>query len=280
VQYEEYYRDIAVLAFPVTTSGVVAPEAVLNLTTKLDTNGQLNWEVPAGKWTILRIGHTTTGSSTRPPVKGGNGLECDKLSREAMDFHFANMMGKLIASVGSMAGPTLSATHIDSWEVGTQNWTPKFPEEFQKRRGYDPIPFLPDVLGRSIRGTIGEAAAASRFRWDFQQTISELLAENYVGRLAEMAHEHGMRLTIEGYDLPFGDEATYTQRADEPMTEFWATGGNQNLAKARQMASVAHTGHADGKMAVMRVGKPNADGFDEQTKVVGVRQRRLVVGGR
>ncbi len=106
------------LAFPETTNGVVAPDAVLNLTAKLDADGKLNWDVPAGQWIIQRIGHTTTGSSTRPPVKGGNGLECDKLSREAMDVHFANMMGKLITNVGALAGPTLSATHIDSWEVG------------------------------------------------------------------------------------------------------------------------------------------------------------------
>ncbi len=86
----------------------------------------------------------------------------------------------------------------------------------------------------------GDPATAGRFRWDFQQTISELLAQNYVGRLAELAHEHGLRLTLEGYDLPFGDEATYTQRADEPMTEFWATGSTENATKGRQMASVAH----------------------------------------
>ena len=245
VKYEDYYRDIAVLAFPETTNGVVAPDAMLNLTAKLDGDGKLNWEVPAGRWIIQRIGHTTTGSSTRPPVKGGNGLECDKLSREAMDVHFANMIGKLITNVGSLAGPTFSATHIDSWEVGTQNWTPKFREEFQKRRGYDPIPFLPDVIAAKssnpdVQCAIGDAAMAKRFRWDFQQTISELLAENYVGRLAELAHEHGLRLSLEGYELPFGDEATYTARADEPMSEFWATGSSLNEAKAQQMASVAH----------------------------------------
>ena len=238
VEYGEFYRDIAVLGVPVTTNGVVAPGAVLNLTSQLEASGKFHWEVPAGKWVIQRIGHTTTGSSTRPPVKGGNGLECDKLSREAMELHFANMMGKLITSAGALAGPTLSATHIDSWEVGSQNWTPKFREEFQKRRGYDPVPFLPDVLGGIIH--IGDATTASRFRWDFQQTISELLADNYVGTLAELAHQHGLRLTMEGYDLPFGDEAPYTQRADEPMSEFWATGGNQNAVKGRQMASVAH----------------------------------------
>jgi hypothetical protein len=245
VKFDDFYRDIAVLAFPEPTNGVVAPDAVVNLTAKLDDHGALDWEVPAGRWIIERIGHTTTGSSTRPPVKGGNGLECDKLSRAAMDLHFTNMMGKLIAGVGALAGPTLSATHIDSWEVGTQNWTPAFREEFQKRRGYDPLPFLPNVTGLVIAGTnaagtIGAPAIARRFHWDFEQTVAELLAENYVGRLAELAHEHGLRLTLEGYDLPFGDEATYTQRADEPMSEFWATGGTQNQAKARQMASVAH----------------------------------------
>ena len=34
------------------------------------------------------------------------------------------------------ANPGLVATHIDSWEVGSQNWTPKFREEFKRRRGY------------------------------------------------------------------------------------------------------------------------------------------------
>ena len=70
--------------------------------------------------------------------------------------------------------------------MGSQNWTPKFREEFQKRRGYDPLPYLPNVTDGKITGaevhvSIGDPAVARRFRWDFDQTISELLAENYVG---------------------------------------------------------------------------------------------------
>ena len=126
VHFMPNYNDIAVLAIPETTNGFAAPGAVIDLTQKLDATGKLDWEVPAGKWIIQRIGHTTTGSSTRPPVKGGNGLECDKLSREAMGVHFTNMIGRLISEVGPLAGPTFSATHIDSWEVGSQNWTPRF----------------------------------------------------------------------------------------------------------------------------------------------------------
>jgi len=254
VKYDDYYRDIVVLAFPWATNGIVPRNAVINLTAKLGADGKLNWSVPPGDWIVQRIGHTTTGSSTRPPVAGGNGLECDKLSAIAMDAHFAGMMAKLIKTTGPLAGKSLVATHIDSWEVGSQNWTPKFRAEFLKRRGYDPLPWLPclmDTTRESVNGKattiyhhhLDGAAAAGRFRWDFNQTVAELLAENYSGRLAEIAHEHGLRYSLEGYTLPFGDEFAYAARADEPMTEFW-TGYKFNPgytdARAQQAASVAH----------------------------------------
>ena len=260
VKYDDYYRDIAVLAYPATDDGAAPHSAVQELTAKFDAaTGKLNWTVPAGRWVIERIGHTTTGSSTRPPVAGGNGLECDKLSAEAMDWHFTNMMGRLIATAGPLVGKSLVATHIDSWEVGSQNWTPKFREEFLKRRGYDPITWLPCVTDtvrvkannktttRNLENFDGPEMAA-RFRWDFSQTIAELLADNYIGRIEQLAQAHGLRFTLEGYNLPFGDEYTYTARADEPMTEFWTRasyGQNETYRKAQQMASVAHVyGHA------------------------------------
>ena len=90
-----------------------------------------------------------------------------------------------------------------------------------------------------------DAEKTKRFRWDFDQTISELLAQNYTGHLAKLAHEHGLRLTVEGYDLPFGDEGIYTAGVDEPMSEFWtskaAWADGFVYHKGVQMASVAHT---------------------------------------
>ena len=259
VPFKDYYEDIALLAYPATAGKTVPTAAVVDLTTKISVTGKLVWSVPPGIWTLQRIGHTTTGSSTRPPVAGGNGLECDKLSRAAMDEHFAGMMGKLIATAGPLAGKSLVATHIDSWEVGAQNWTPQMRAEFLRRRGYDLLPWLPcltDTVREKVNGQVvtvsarqfGDAALAARFRWDFNQTVAELLAENYSGRIADLAHQHGLRYTLEGYNLPFGDEYTFTARADEPMTEFWTAariGQNETYRKAAEMASVAHVyGHA------------------------------------
>jgi len=42
--------------------------------------------------------------------------------------------------------------HIDSWEMGAQNWTADFRQEFERRRGYDPLRFLPVYTGLIVGG--------------------------------------------------------------------------------------------------------------------------------
>jgi len=264
----DYYRDIAVLAFPtpqgnarieniqgkaaftplrtaltvLATWPTVAPgEAVdrgrmVDLAAKMSGDGRLSWDVPPGNWTVLRIGHTPTGKENHPAPVDGRGLECDKLSSEAAEAHFNALMGRIIADVGPLAGKTLVSTHIDSWEVGTQNWTPRMREEFQRRRGYDLWPLLPVLTGRVVDGI----EVSERFLWDLRETISELLLENYAGRFRELAHRHGLRLSIEAYHTCPCDEMAYAGRADEPMGEFWSWNKYSAAFSCTEMASAAH----------------------------------------
>jgi hypothetical protein len=260
-----YYRDITVLAFPkpagdariealagkaafiprhfapqadwptLPQEQTVARSQIVNLAAQMDSTGHLVWNVPAGPWTILRLGHTTTGTDNHPAPEGGRGLESDKLSREATDAMFAGLMGRLIADSKPLAGKTLVATHIDSWETGSQNWTPKFRQEFQRLRGYDPLPFLPVVTGR----VVDSVEVTERFLSDLRQTVSDLLAANYAGRFRELAHQRELRLSIEAYDGVPCDEMTYAGQADEPMAEFWSW-GNTTAYSCTEMASAAH----------------------------------------
>jgi len=257
-----FYRDIGVWAFPTPGSFRIdniqgkagfergniapagdtrlAPEMVIDraritdLTARMDKDGRLAWDVPAGKWTVLRFGHTSTGVMNAPSPESGRGLECDKLSKEGIEAQFAGMMGPLIADVGPAAGKTLVATHIDSWENGSQNWTAQMRQEFQKRRGYDPMPYLPAMTGR----VVDSLEVSERFLWDLRQTVSDLVVENYAGHMEELAQQHGLRLSIEAYGGPC-DDMTYGGRADEPMCEFWMGGGAFDTVKG--MASAAHT---------------------------------------
>ena len=52
--------------------------------------------------------------------------------------------------------------HIDSWEMGAQNWTATFREEFIRGCGYDPRPFLPAYTDR----VVGSVELSERFLWD------------------------------------------------------------------------------------------------------------------
>ncbi len=265
-----YYRDIAVLAVPtppadgspekrvrigeldaktgvvsqqVKTSAkygdapanaVVAATRTIDLTDRMRADGQLEWHVPEGKWTILRIGYTPTGAVNVPAPSDAQGFDCDKLSAAAMDAHFAGLMAKLIADVGPAAGKTLSHVHIDSWETFSQNWTPRMREEFRKRRGYDLLPYLPVFTGR----VVDSLEVSERFLWDLRKTIAELTNENYAGRMRALASQHGLRLSIEAYGNGLLDEMTYAAQADRPMAEFWI--GGHVMETIRAMTSAAH----------------------------------------
>ncbi len=143
------------------------------------------------------------------------------------------MMAKLADDVGPAAGTALVATHIDSWENGSQNWTPRMRDEFQQRRGYDMLPFLPVMTGR----VVDSVEVSQRFLADLRRTVSELVIENYAGRMHQLAAEHALRFTVEAYGSPC-DCLPYAGRSDEPMGEFWVGGGA--LDTCRGMASAAH----------------------------------------
>ena len=198
--------------------------------------GALSWQVPPGDWTILRLGYTPTGKDNHPAPESGRGLEIDKLSREAAEMHWANAVAPLLKEVGPLAGKSFNQVLIDSYEVGCQNWTPAFREEFRRRRGYDPLPYLPAMAGHLIESL----PASERFLWDVRRTLADLFADNYFGHFAAMAHRSGLLLGAEPYGNGNFDDLTAGAHADVPMTEFWAgSGGDPGGAKLA--GSLAHT---------------------------------------
>ena len=131
----DFYRDIAVLAYPApdakaaisnldakdgqngravlsaakagnSTVGAIQQNKIVDLTSKMAADGQLDWRVPAGNWVILRAGYTSTGVKNHPAPVDGTGLECDKFSPAAMDAHWAGSMQKLLEDLGPLAGKT------------------------------------------------------------------------------------------------------------------------------------------------------------------------------
>ncbi len=170
----------------------------------------------------FRFGYTTNGKKNHPASPEGCGLECDKMDPAALEWHFKHYPKWLLDAAGRHAGKTFRYFLVDSWECGYQTWTEKFPEEFKKRRGYDPIPWLPALAGENV----GSPEDSEAFRHDFRLTCSDLIIDNYFKRLAELCHENGMELWSEGIygwdNLPAVDVLKTYKYCDVPMTEFWA----------------------------------------------------------
>lgn len=223
----------------VSAKAVIEPRKVVDLTARLQSNGRIEWDVPAGEWTIMRFGRRNNGATTRPAPKPGLGFECDKFDAAALDAHFDAYVGKLIEKVGPRTekrGWTM--LHIDSWEMGAQNWTPNFRDEFRRRRGYDPLPFLPAYTGRIV----GSLEKSERFLWDVRQTAQDLVLENHAGRLKELGRRHGFGLSIEPYDMNPTSDLDLGAIADVPMCEFWSEGfGFDSSFSCCEATSIAHT---------------------------------------
>ena len=194
----------------------ISPANIVNLTGQMKADGTLDWAVPAGTWTILRFGHTWTGQNTLPSPPAGLGPECDKLDKRGIQTHFEHAMQTMINLAGPAAGKSFHTFFVDSWEAGGQNWTEKMPAEFQRRRGYDIIPFLPVMTGR----VVGDLQTSERFLYDLRQTVSELCAENFWAEMQRLCHEHGMRLAVEPY-ITTGNDLDAANFTDEPMGECW-----------------------------------------------------------
>ena len=117
----------------------VAPHEIIDLTSRLQPDGRLAWDVPPGEWTILRFARTATGQTTRPAPAAGLGFETDKFNPAAIQDHFAHFPGPLLKGLGSepKQGGGLTTLHFDSWEMSAQNWSADFAGEFRRRRGSD-----------------------------------------------------------------------------------------------------------------------------------------------
>ncbi|MCP5522863.1 MAG: hypothetical protein H7A46_15095 [Verrucomicrobiales bacterium] len=209
---------------------------VLDLTDRLRPDGSLDWDIPEGAWTILRFVSRNNGASTRPAPEPGIGFECDKFDAAALDAHFEQYVGKLLKKVGQrLPGRGWTMLHMDSWEMGAQNWTPRFREEFHQRRGYDPLPFYPAYSGLIV----GSREQTERFLWDLRLTGEELVLENHAERLRRLGRENGFALSIEPYDMNPANDFDLGAVADVPMCEFWSLGFDTAFS-CHTASSIAH----------------------------------------
>ena len=222
----------------------VNKDSVLDLTGKMSETGVLEWSPPAGDWVIMRFGSRNNGAITRPAPVPGLGFESDKFDSVALDHHLQAYVGVLLNRIGPPDPDTkggVKLLHLDSWEMGAQNWTAGFRQEFIRRRGYDPLPWYPVYSGV----VVNSPAESERFLWDLRQTTMELIIEEHAGYVKSYGRKHGLALSIEPYDMNPTADLELGSVADVPMAEFWTKGYGFNSAYS--VIEATSIGHVLGK---------------------------------
>jgi len=145
----------------------------VDLTSKVDTTGKLQWVAPEGNWTLYALFMGWHGKMVERAAPGGEGDVIDHFSGIALQ-HYLNRFDEAFKGQ-DISG--LRSFFNDSYEVddakGQSNWTPQFFNEFKQRRGYDLKNELPALYQKD------STQKNMRVLYDYRQTISELIIENF-----------------------------------------------------------------------------------------------------
>ena len=231
----------------VSANEAVAKSDVIDLTSKMSSDGKLDWTPPPGDWVVLRFGYSLLGITNHPATAEATGLEVDKMDRRFVKSYFDKYLDSYKETVGPDLIGKKGIRYVinDSWEAGSQNWTDNMIAQFKKLRGYDPLPWLPVLTGQVVES----ADASDRFLWDFRKTIADLIANEHYGQLEETLHERGMGHYGESHEdrRAFVADGMEVKKFNEiPMSAMWTQtpGVNEEQygynADDRESASVAH----------------------------------------
>lgn len=239
-------RDVAV-----NRSGMLEKGTSVDLTSKMQPDGTLDWEMPEGTWQVFVFRSVPTVAKVVGGAGEGPQLEMDHWSKAAFDAHAKAVGDNAVPYLGQYFGNGIRALFCDSLEVRSWfYWSDDFLDEFKKRRGYDLLPYLPIVKVQGYSSPFGGfdnlpaydmAGVGDQVRRDYWQTLSDLMIERFFDPFNKWAHDHKMLARTQAHGAPADILRIYGD-SDIPETEHLYDNGRYDFLK--MSASAAHVyGH-------------------------------------
>jgi hypothetical protein len=145
-----------------------------------------------GPHEVLFFIASRSGMQVKRPAVGAEGYVLNHLDATAVE-HYLKKVGVRLMQAFPSNRPY--AVFCDSLEVYSQDWTPDFLEEFQKRRGYDLKPYLPALIADIGPKTLD-------IRRDWGKTLTELFSERFLAPLHDWAKRNHTLLRVQNYGVP------------------------------------------------------------------------------
>lgn len=191
-------------------------------------DGRLTWTAPPRAWQLLVITQDRLYENTHAALSLADKLPYINLLMAEPTARFIEVThGAYAKHLGDDLGrwfvatftdePSLMSVFMRPANYRVLPWSPGFPDEFRKRRGYDLRPLLPAVV-TDVGGD------ERRIRYDFWLTVAELVSENFFGQIQDWCQAHnilsGGHLLIEeslAAHVPYyGDFFRCVRRLDAP----------------------------------------------------------------
>ncbi len=185
---------------------------IVDLTAHVRDDRRLDWTAPPGRWTLYAIFAAWHGKLVERAAPGGEGHVIDHFSIDAIRRYLVPFDRAFAER--RLGG--LRAFFNDSYEVddatGQATWTPRFFDEFERRRGYDLRRHLPALL----RPDSDDESA--RVLGDYRETLSDLLLDTFTTEWASWARRHGRQVRNQAHGSPANLLDLYAA-SDVPETE-------------------------------------------------------------
>jgi hypothetical protein len=188
----------------------LAPEPLTRLDQMREVTGELTQpgspgvEVPKGKHMLYLVrlfkGVKSTAELGRVP---------DHFNSQAVEHYLQGFAERVAPALGGKLSNGLRALYCDSIEISEANWTPKLPEEFKRRCGYDLMPYLPLVLNIDPKDKPPVSAPGEldqtirRVRYDYYRTLVSLFLDGLAHPFYRWCHDNGVLCRWQAYGWPW-----------------------------------------------------------------------------
>ena len=232
----------------------------VDLAPKISANGEVNWTVPAGTWTVYAVSQKPSGQKVKRAAPGGDGWMLNPLYPRAM----RDWLRWFDQAFTDYPGSRPEAVFQDSYEYQT-DWSPDFFAQFEKYRGYKLQSELPALFGNA------QDDHTARVKYDYRRTLSDIMVGQSEPAWIDWAHQNGFAAIYQAHGTP-GNWLDLYAVADIPETEMFHNDRNILISKFASSAA-----HVPGRQLVRRGNRHLAEGtFHRDARRPEVARRRHV----
>jgi len=292
-------RTMELLSVHLAPGLIERMDQVVDLSSQIPS-GAIKVDIPPGKHVLYGLVKVSGSMEVINGAPGANGPVLNHYNEAAVKKYLHRMSDTIQQQIGPLTGRVRSF-FTDSMEMEGANWCADMLTEFSKRRGYDPMPYLPltmfkiGAMGNIYDLNYGPGLGpelkdkVERIRYDFDVTKSELIRERFIRSFTDWCKENKILSRVQAYGRGyFPLEGSFD--IDLPECETWIKYGlgkemsedDYRIGRAYTMINkyVSSAAHLKGKRHVSCEELTNTDMvFNDTLEILKVAGDQSTVSG-